>query len=53
MLPEDVKSYGESYQWLWKNRPTYQWFRFSVMNMWVDDKYDLLLPNKESKDGKA
>lgn len=38
MLPEDVKPYSESYQWLWKNRASYQTFRFNVMNMWVPDE---------------
>lgn len=40
MLPNEVKHYSESYQWLWKHRENYQEFRFQVMNMLVDDAYD-------------
>lgn len=37
MLPNEVKDYSESYQYIWKRRQTYQEFRFNVMNMWVPD----------------
>jgi hypothetical protein len=42
MFPNEVKPYSESYQWLWRHRESYQWFRFNVMNMWVPDE-----PKKE------
>lgn len=38
MLPNEVKPYSESYQWIWKHRKNYQEFRFNVMNMWVPDE---------------
>ncbi len=38
MLPNEVKPYSESYQWLWRHRENYQWFRFNIMNMWVPDE---------------
>lgn len=37
MLPNEVKPYTESYQYIWKHRTNYQEFRFNVMNMWVPD----------------
>jgi len=40
MLPNEVKPYSESYQYLWKHRKNYQEFRFAIMNMMVDDAYD-------------
>ncbi len=40
MLPNEVKDYTESYQYLWRKRKNYQEFRFNIMNMLVDDKYD-------------
>lgn len=40
MRPNEVKPYSESYQHLWKIRESYQEFRFTIMNMMVDDAYD-------------
>jgi hypothetical protein len=40
MLPNEVKPYSESYQWIWKHRNNYQEFRFNIMNMLVDDAFD-------------
>jgi hypothetical protein len=37
MLPNEVKDYSESYQYVWKHKENYQEFRFQVMNMWVPD----------------
>ena len=51
MRPHEVKDYSESYQFLWANRMDYQEFRFQVMNMWVDEKYDST--TKESDNEKA
>jgi hypothetical protein len=40
MRLNEIKPYSESYQYLWKNRPNYQYFRFTIMMMWVDSAYD-------------
>lgn len=40
MLPDEVKTYTESYQYIWAHRQDYQEFRFNVMNMWVPDNVD-------------
>lgn len=52
MLPDEVKDYTESYQWLWFNRENYQWFRFNIMNMWVDSAYDSTVANESTENKK-
>jgi hypothetical protein len=52
MLPNEVKPYTEHYQWLYNRKfrgESYQWFRFNLMNMWVDDAYDKLCSSFDSK----
>jgi hypothetical protein len=52
MLPNEVKHYSESYQYIWSKRKNYQEFRFTVMNMMVDSAYDSTNGNKVMEDKK-